>query len=92
MHIFGGTFIYFWALKARHTLAIKSTVANTVDFVADTVDFVADMGEFVAGFGDKSATTWIRLQQLVAVDFTYIHIVKIWQCRAYKIKSSDALQ
>jgi len=37
--------------------AIKSTVADTVDFVANVVNFVADTVDFVAGFGNKSATT-----------------------------------
>jgi len=38
------------APKARYTLATKSNVADTVDFVADTINFVV-------GFGNKSATT-----------------------------------
>ena len=43
------------AIKARYTLAIKSTVAENGDKSA-TKSTVADTVDFVAGFGNKSAT------------------------------------
>ena len=58
----GGPYCFFLtqfflcdAIKARYTLAIKSTVAENGDKSA-TKSTVADTVDFVAGFGNKSAT------------------------------------